>query len=135
MAYKKSLQDSLGIAEIITALENSSLPSHKKIAYLTMIEDGSFSLQALRDLELDIAGISEKKKARLEKREAEIRDLKKKKSEADAKLAELAIQSLQDYQHNISVFLEYTAKTKETVLEKGHEKDIKKIRQSLLKKS
>ncbi|GEM_PF-5846553 len=134
-----SQDDPLGLQGIIELIEASDLPEYKKIAYLYMIADGSFSIQTLADMEKEMADISadlEKKIKNVEEEEdKKIAELKKKVKALDEKIGDLAIAAAEEARDNAEKIITYAIKYGEERREDGKDEKIKELRKKILQKN
>ena len=120
----------LELAEVIYA---SLLPEGKKLAYLYMIADGSFSLSHFDGLleEIDRVGVTLEQRRKVE--EAKLKALKKHQEQLEKELIELQMQAAEEQQRNVDHLLEVVSKETEQQHETVKKKKIRRIKTKLRK--
>lgn len=120
----------LELAEVIYA---SLLPEGKKLAYLYMIADGSFSLSHFDDLleEIDRVGVTLEQRRMVE--EAKLKALAKHQEKLEKELIELQIRAAEEQQKNVDHLLETVSEKAEQRQETLKKKKIRRIKTKLRK--
>ena len=120
----------LELAEIIYA---SLLPEGKKLAYLYMIADGSFSLNHFDGLleEIDKVGVTLVQRKKVEK--AKLKALEKHQEKLEKELIELQIKAAEEQQKNVDHLLEVVSRKTEQHQETLKKKKIHRIKTKLRK--
>jgi hypothetical protein len=127
-------QQEFSLMELIEAIYSSGLSQGKKLAYLSMIADGSFSMDHLDGLlkDMDETGLRLKqKKKRVQK---SLETLEAKKEQLEEELMQLQIKAAEEQLVNTEKFLDAVTRIEEQSAESGKQKSIEKIKSTLNKK-
>lgn len=121
----------LELAEVIYV---SLLPEGKKLAYLYMIADGSFSLNHFDGLleEIDKVGVTLEQRRKVE--EAKLKALQKKQSKLEQELMELQIKAAEEQIENADKLVEVISKEAEKEQEVTKKHKIQHLKTKLRKK-
>ncbi len=128
---KNSKNDPFGLRTIIDTIDASELADAKKILYLYMIAEGSFSLQTLEDLEKDLAELAKPAQKALLSQEKKVAGFEDELQNINRELDSLAVERCEDLQKRAEAFLSHASKTEEGQREKKHQKTLEAIYKKL----
>lgn len=120
--------------ELADIIYTSSLPQGKKLAYLYMLADGSFSLSHFDGLLLEFESAGKPLKLKKEKEESKLKSLVAKKEKLEEELVELQIKSADEQLMNFEKLTVAIENEVENEKETAKLKKIKSIKTKLNKK-
>jgi len=120
--------------ELVEVIYVSELPEPKKLAYLSTIADGTFSMthfdRLLADLDQVKSGLERKKNHE----EKSLRDLEQEKAELERELATLEHEAAEEQFKNVEMLLQAASVEAEQFAEESKQKTLKTIQKKLQKK-
>lgn len=126
-------QQEFSIMELIEAIYTSELPEGKKLAYLSMIADGSFSLDhldgLLKDLEEVDLQLQQKKKQVVKS----LDELEAKKEKLEDELMELQVKAAEEMLVNAEKLVDAVTEAEERSSEFSNKKTIENLKSKLNK--
>ncbi len=126
---QRELAESL--EKIIPALVRSGISDDKKLFYLYLIADGSFSMQTMEDIQRDMEEFSQEQEALISHKEADIAALEAQIAALDEQLDQVAAQHMLDLKHDTDELIHLAAVQAEKARKEKHEVSIKNIKKSL----
>jgi N-methylhydantoinase B/oxoprolinase/acetone carboxylase alpha subunit len=134
-AHDEEEQMQLELAEslekIIPALVRSGISDDKKLFYLYLIADGSFSMKIMEDIQRDMEDFSKEQEAYISDKESEIADLEAKIAAIDTQLDEVAAQHSVDLKHDVDELVHLAAAHTEEAQKSQHKASIKQLKKRL----
>lgn len=126
---EQDLADSLAV--IIPTIVRSRIPDGHKLAYLFLIADGTFSMQAMEDIEKDMHEYSTKQEAYIASKKSEIADLEAQIEALDKQIDEVAVHYTKDLKNDTDQLLHLASKHAEEVKKGEHKASIKHLKKRL----
>jgi hypothetical protein len=119
--------------KIIPALVNSGISDDKKLFYLYLIADGSFSMQTMADIKADMEEYSHDQEQYIADKESEIAHLEAQIAALDEELDEVAAQHMDDLNNDTEELIHLAAKHAEEASKGMHKASIKQLKKRLSK--
>ena len=126
--------DALNLDELIRAIANSALSEGKKMAYLYLIADGSFSLDHMEGLSKDMDEAGEKLERKVAYREKKIKDYDARIATVDREIVKLTPPATEEIEQNLDKYVAAVSRETEAGSQKTKEEHIAHLKTKIQKK-
>lgn len=120
--------------ELVEVIYVSELPEPKKLAYLSAIADGTFSMTHFDHLIKDLDEVKSGLEGQKKREEESLQDLEKKKARVEHELADLEQEAAEEQFKNVEMLLKAASSEAEQFAEESKKKTLKTIQTQLQKK-
>lgn len=121
------------LAKLVGLIDTSTLSEGKKLAYLYMIADGSFSIDHLEGLKKDLEEAGRELQKKADKQADIVKDYDSQVDKLEGEISTLMDEAAAEHQQNLDKIVEAAAKEAEKTELAGKDKIIKKIKTKLSK--